>query len=179
VTADLPARPVVEVLEVSTPGQFKGLSHPLRQRLLFALGQRPATVSQLAAGLKAPKGNVAHHLKVLHEAGLVVEVGTRQVRGGTERYFQRAARRLSISGHVAGPAEALLGAVAQEIESAPDEPLLAVRHVRLSPADAQRVGTTLSELVAELSDAGDDEPNYGVLVGVYQQASVETDRAHR
>jgi DNA-binding transcriptional ArsR family regulator len=172
---ELPLRPAADVLEVSTPEQFKGLSHPFRQRLLFALGQRPATVSQLAAALKAPKGNVAHHLKVLHEGGLVVEVGTRQVRGGTERYFQRAARRLSMSGHVAGPAEAMLGAVAQEIGSTPHEPLLAVRHVRLSPADAQRVGTTLSELVAELSDAGEDAPNYGLLVGVYQQASVDAE----
>ena len=51
-------------LEVSTAAQFKALGHPLRHRLLFALGQEAATISQLAVALGTAKGNVAHHLGV-------------------------------------------------------------------------------------------------------------------
>ena len=36
-------------MPISSPAQFKALGHPMRHRLLFALGQEPATISQLAA----------------------------------------------------------------------------------------------------------------------------------
>ena len=66
-----------------------------------------ATVSQLAKSLSTNKGNVAHHLAVLERAGLVRRGESRQVRGGTEQYFVRAARRLrtpggSRAGHTVG-----------------------------------------------------------------------------
>src|ERR1700733_2448782 len=48
--------------------------------------------------LSSHKGNIAHHLKVFREAGLVTPAGTRQVRGGTEQYYQRAARILHFAG---------------------------------------------------------------------------------
>jgi DNA-binding transcriptional ArsR family regulator len=176
VSDDLPDLPAAEVLEVSTPAQFKGLSHPFRQRLLFTLGQRPATISQLARALGSPKGSVAHHLRVLQDSGLVEVVGTRQVRGGTERYFQRAARRLSMDEHATGPVAAMLAAVAEEVSSAPVEPLLTLRHVRLSDADAARLAATLADLVDDLADADVEAGRYGVLVGVFQQTSIEPAR---
>ena len=82
-------------LTISAPEQYRALGHPLRHRLIFALGQRPATISQLAG---SNKGNIAHHLKVLREAGLVTVVETRQVRGGTEQYYQRTARKIRLAG---------------------------------------------------------------------------------
>ncbi|RKF25666.1 ArsR/SmtB family transcription factor [Micromonospora globbae] len=166
-----PDRPLDELLEVTTPEQFKALGHPFRQRLLFALGQRPATISQLAGALGSAKGNVAHHLKVLREAGMVRVAHTRPVRGGTEQYYQRSARRIRVApGHV-GATAAMLGAVAEEIAAAPDEPLLQLRHLRLTRAQAERLGAALSELVDGAEDAGDDEPRYGVLVSLYRQAT--------
>ena len=83
-----------KVARISTAAQFKALGHPMRHRLLLALGQGKATISQLAAALGSNKGNIAHHLKVLTDAGLASPAGTRQVRGGTERYYRRSARRL-------------------------------------------------------------------------------------
>src|SRR5580704_4362749 len=161
--------PPDEVLTISSPEQYRALGHPLRHRLLFALGQRPATISQLALALDSHKGNVAHHLKVLREAGLVAVTETRQVRGGTEQYYQRTARRLDFPGEPgAAHAGVLLQAVADEMASAAAEPLLMLRNIRLTEDQAAQLANTLSELAGGLEDAGDGTARYGLLIGLYQ-----------
>ncbi|MGW5433262.1 ArsR/SmtB family transcription factor [Streptomyces sp. NPDC004059] len=162
--------PPEDILEIGAPKQFAALAHPLRQRLLFALGQRPATVSRLAAQLDAKKGNVAHHLKVLREAGLVHIAETRQVRGGTEQYYQRTARRMLVAEPQAAGTAAMLAAVAQELDRSPAETHLTLRHLRLSPAKARELGETLTKLVDEAEENTEDQPVHGVLVALYQQA---------
>jgi DNA-binding transcriptional ArsR family regulator len=122
--------------------------------------------------LAAQKGNVAHHLKVLREAGMVQVVHTRQVRGGTEQYYQAAAHRISLASNALAPTAAMLGAVAEEIAAAEGGPLLVLRHVRLTAAQAERLTAALSELVDNAEDAGAGEPRYGVLVSVYRQVTL-------
>lgn len=158
-----------EVLETTDPRQVKALAHPLRNRILFALGPDGATVSQLAKRLATNKGNVAHHLAVLEGAELVRRGPRRQVRGGTEQYFVRAARRLRTpvggrSGHTA----ALLQAVAEEIDASPAETLLNLRRIRLTRTQAQALSQHLERLVDDLPEAGPREANHGVLVSVFQ-----------
>jgi DNA-binding transcriptional ArsR family regulator len=163
------SEPPHESLTITSAEQYRALGHPLRHRLLFALGQRPATISQLAVALDSHKGNVAHHLKVLREAGLVAVTETRQVRGGTEQYYQRTARRFDFPGQPgAAQAGVLLQAVADEMTSAAGEPLLMLRNVRLTEDQAGRLANTLSELAGGLEDAGDGEARYGLLIGLYQ-----------
>ncbi|WP_225837703.1 winged helix-turn-helix domain-containing protein [Streptomyces sp. NK08204] len=157
-----------DVLEISAPEQFAALAHQLRQRLLFVLTHQPATTSQLAVRLGVAKGSVAHHLKVLREAGLVQVTETRQVRGGTEQYYRRAVRRLRVTEPQAAGTEALLGAVAQELDRSPGDPLLSLRHLRLSPERARRLRDTLAELVDEAEEDVGDEPVHGVLVVMYE-----------
>lgn len=157
-----------EPLELNTPAHFKALAHPFRHRLLFALGAGPATVSQLAAGLGAAKGTVAHHLKVLTEAGMVRTGQSRQVRGGTEQYHERTFRRMVGEAGDRNATAALLNAVAEQI-AADTDPLLHLRHLRLTPAQAARLRATLDDLVAGAEEAGEDEPRYGVLVALYRQ----------
>ena len=161
--------PPEDVLEIGAPEQFAALSHPLRQRLLFALGHRPATTSQLAAQVGAKKGNVAHHLKVLREAGLVHIAETRQVRGGTEQYYQRTARRMVVAEPQAAGTAAMFAAVAQELDLSPTEHHLTLRHLRLSPAKAGELGEALAKLVDDAEEDAEDEPVHGVLVALYQQ----------
>jgi DNA-binding transcriptional ArsR family regulator len=155
-------------LQVHTPAHFKALAHPFRHRLLMALGAGPATISQLAAGLGAAKGTVAHHLKVLTEAGLVRVGHTRQVRGGTEQYHERSFRRLAGAEGDPQTTAALLGAVAEELVADPD-PLLHLRTLRLTPEQAHRLRTTLDDLVGDAEEAGPDEPRHGVLVALYRR----------
>src|SRR5689334_20562361 len=154
-----------DVAAVTTPEQFKALGHPMRHRLLFALGQGEATISQLAATLGSNKGNIAHHLKVLTDAGLALPAGTRQVRGGTERYYRRAHRVLQF--HDAATTQMVFSAIAEEIAAAEPEPFLILRTLRLNPRHVEQITATLHDLAGEEDDA-DDDPRYGLLLGLYQ-----------
>ena len=156
-----------DVAWVTTPEQFKALGHPMRHRLLFALGQGQATISQLAAALDSNKGNIAHHLKVLAAAGLVRPAGTRQVRGGTERYYQRASRGLKYDN--AATTDVAFRALAAEIAAAEPGPFLMLRTLRLTPEHAKQLTATLSDLAHQAEDAS-DQPRYSLLLGLYQPA---------
>ena len=50
---------------------FKALSDPSRIRILKMLEARPLCVCEIQHVLKGSQPNVSHHLKTLHEAGLV------------------------------------------------------------------------------------------------------------
>jgi DNA-binding transcriptional ArsR family regulator len=154
-----------EVTRVSTAAQFKALGHPMRHRLLLALGQGQATISQLATALGSNKGNIAHHLKVLAAAGLVSPAGTRQVRGGTERYYRRSTRRLEYDDEAT--TAVAFRAIAAEIAAAEPDPLLVLRSVRLTVEHARRIRETLRD-IAELADDGGGHQRYGLLIGLYQ-----------
>ncbi|KRF22789.1 helix-turn-helix domain-containing protein [Phycicoccus sp. Soil802] len=166
---DSPVDAPAEVLQTTDPRQLKALAHPLRNRILFALGPDGSTVSQLAKTLSTNKGNVAHHLAVLEGAELVRRGARRQVRGGTEQYFVRAARRLRTpGGSRAGHTAALLQAVAEEIVASPTDSLLTLRRIRLTRAQAAALSQHLERLVEELPEAGSHEPDHGVLVSVFR-----------
>jgi DNA-binding transcriptional ArsR family regulator len=156
-----------DAVTVASSEQFKALGHPMRHRLLFALGRGEATISQLAVTLGSNKGNVAHHLKVLADAGLVEAAGTRHVRGGTEQYYRRAFERLQFED--TGLTEAAFSAVAAEIATAQPQPFLMLRMVRLTPEHAERLTATLREIADEAED-GADQPRYGLLLGLYRPA---------
>ena len=156
-----------DVAAVATPQQFKALGHPMRHRLLFALGQGEATISQLAATLGSNKGNIAHHLKVLTDAGLALPAGTRRVRGGTEQYYRRAHRALKF--HDAAITQVAFSAIAAEIAAAEPEPFLILRTLRLNPRHVEQIAAALHDLADEKDDAADD-PRYGLLLGLYQPA---------
>jgi len=156
-----------DVAAVTTPEQFKALGHPMRHRLLFALGRGEATISQLATALGSNKGNVAHHLKVLADAGLVQPAATRTVRGGTEQYYRRASTGLRYDD--AATTQTAFRALAAEIAAAQPDPFLVLRTLRLTPAHAEQLTATLRDLASQTDD-GADQPRYGLLLGLYQPA---------
>jgi hypothetical protein len=105
---------------------------------------------------------------------------TRQVRGGTEQYYQRTARRFDFPGQPgAAHAGVLLEAVADEMASAAGEPLLVLRNIRLTADQAGRLASTLSELAGGLEDAGDGAARYGLLIGLYQPRQTGPDPQQR
>ena len=161
-----------EVARISTATQFKALGHPMRHRLLLALGQGEATTSQLAAALGSNKGNIAHHLKVLTDAGLASPAGTRQVRGGTERYYRRSARRLEYDDEAT--TAVAFRALAAEIAAAEPDPLLVLRSVRLTAEHARQIHETLRD-IAELDEDGGSHQRYGLIIGLYQPRQLPPD----
>jgi DNA-binding transcriptional ArsR family regulator len=163
--------PASDLLDVTDAEQLRVLGHPARMRLLLSLGADGATVSQLSARLGTNKGNVAHHLAVLERAGLVRRGRTRTVRGGTEQYFERVARRVRTPGGAAsGHTTAMLQAVAEEVYAAPGDPLLHLRRLRMTPQRAAALAAHLDRLVADLPEGRASDPEVSVLVGLYRSS---------
>ncbi|MDA8044060.1 MAG: metalloregulator ArsR/SmtB family transcription factor [Actinomycetota bacterium] len=74
--------PLPDALADLIASRFRVLGEPTRIRLLDALREGPATVSELQAGTGASQQNVSKHLGMLLEAGMV-----RRVKDGNRAYY--------------------------------------------------------------------------------------------
>jgi DNA-binding transcriptional ArsR family regulator len=163
-------------IALTEPAQVKALSHPLRTTILGLLHERAATVNDLAVALGRPKSTVAHHVKVLTEAGLLQIVRTRRVRAIDERFYGRTARMFYVGVEQSAAGEELPRDF-NDFEVAAGESAAAyrdgklwgfIRHARISEAQASEFWERMAELVAEfdrLPRSGDTM--YGFAVGVY------------
>src|SRR5215831_14678281 len=88
---------LAERIALTRPSQVKAIGHPLRTTILGLLHERAATVTELASAVERPKSTVAHHVKVLSDAGLVQVVRTRRVRAIEERFYGRTARMFYVA----------------------------------------------------------------------------------
>jgi DNA-binding transcriptional ArsR family regulator len=162
-------------IALTRPAQVKALGHPLRNVILGLLHERAASVSELATALDRPKSTVAHHVKVLAEAGLVRVVRTRRVRAIDERFYGRTARMfyVSIARHDAEEVPRDFNdfevAAAESADAFRDGKLWGfIRHARITEAQAGAFWERMTELVAEfdtLPRSGDTV--YGFAIGVY------------
>jgi DNA-binding transcriptional ArsR family regulator len=163
-------------LVLTDPAQVRAIGHPLRTAILGLLHERAATVTELAVAVDRPKSTVAHHVKVLTEAGLVQVVRTRRVRAIEERFYGRTARMFYV-GVESGPEGEDMPRDFNDFEVAAQESGPAyrdgklwgfIRHARISEAQASEFWERMAELVAEfdkLPRSGDTM--YGFAVGVY------------
>ena len=163
-------------IALTTSAQVKAISHPLRTTILGMLHERAATVTELAVAVERPKSTVAHHVKVLTEAGLVQVVRTRRVRAIDERYYGRTARmfyvgveRSADGGELPRDFNDFELAAGESGAAFHDGKLWGfIRHARISEPQVQEFWQRMSELVDEfdrLPRAGDTM--YGFAVGVY------------
>jgi DNA-binding transcriptional ArsR family regulator len=74
------------------PRLIKALGHPLRQRILYTLGEGVASPSELSRKLGEPLGNVSYHVKILAECDAIELVKTAPVRGAVEHFYQATVR---------------------------------------------------------------------------------------
>jgi DNA-binding transcriptional ArsR family regulator len=167
---------LAERIGLTEPSQVKAIGHPLRTTILGLLHERAATVSELAVALDRPKSTVAHHVKVLTEAGLVQVVRTRRVRAIEERFYGRTARMFYVAVERTADGEGLPRdfndfevAARESSEAYRDGKLWGfIRHARISEAQASAFWERMAELVAEydrLPRSG--ETVYGFAIGVY------------
>jgi DNA-binding transcriptional ArsR family regulator len=163
-------------IALTRPSQVKALGHPLRNTILGLLHERAATVTELAVALKRPKSTVAHHVKVLGEAGLVQVVRTRRVRAIEERFYGRTARMFYVSVERTAEGDDMPRdfndfevAAGESADAFRDGKLWGfIRHARISEAQASEFWERMAELVTEfdrLPRSGDTM--YGFAVGVY------------
>ena len=163
-------------MALNTPAQVKALSHPMRNTILGLLHERAATVTELAAALGRPKSTVAHHVKVLTEAGLLRVVRTRRVRAIEERFYGRTARMFYVALEQSPEGDDLPRDF-NDFEVAARESVVAfengklwgfIRHARISEAQASAFWERMADLVAEfdrLPRSG--QTMYGFALGVY------------
>jgi DNA-binding transcriptional ArsR family regulator len=91
---DLP--PVPDVLTIDRPEQLKALGHPLRLRVLEALGEGdlPMSNRELAQKLGVDPGHLHFHVRMLLKCGLIEQVATGK---GREKPYRSAARTLKVA----------------------------------------------------------------------------------
>jgi DNA-binding transcriptional ArsR family regulator len=163
-------------IALTTPSQVKALSHAVRTAILGLLHERAATVTELAVTLERPKSTIAHHVKVLADAGLVQVVRTRRVRAIEERFYGRTARMFYV-GVERGPRGDEMPRDFNDFEVAAGESAAAfrdgklwgfLRHARISEAQASEFWQRMAELVTEFDQLPrSGETMYGFAVGVY------------
>lgn len=157
---------MVSMVDVSDPTIARALANERRQRLWLQLSD-PATISQLASRLGMNKGSVSHHLRILHEAGLVIRVGTKTVRGGTEIYFERVPKQAVVADDARDAGSFMVDAIAAAIR-ADRHSHLHHRSLRLTRAQATQLRRHLDQFIAALRPAPEGEQTYGVVVGLYR-----------
>jgi DNA-binding transcriptional ArsR family regulator len=177
--ADNPSPPDYELADrvrLTEPSQVKAIGHPLRTTILGLLHERAATVNELAVALERPKSTVAHHVKVLADAGLVQVVRTRRVRAIEERFYGRTARMFYVAVERSADGDEMprdfndFEVAARESSAAYRDGKLwgFVRHARISEAQASEFWGRMAELVGEFEQLPrSGETMYGFAVGVY------------
>jgi DNA-binding transcriptional ArsR family regulator len=163
-------------IALTTPSQVKAISHPLRTTILSLLHERAATVSELAGAVDRPKSTVAHHVKVLTDAGLTQVVRTRRVRAIEERFYGRTARMFYV-GVERSPDGDDMPRDFNDFEVAAGESTAVyrdgklwgfIRHARISEAQASAFWERMAALVAEFDELPrSGETVYGFALGVY------------
>ena len=176
INARIPDYELAERVEVTTPAQLRAMADPLRAMILDLLLERAATVAELAAAVDRPKSTVAHHVKVLVDAGMLRVVRTRRVRAIEERYYGRTARMFYVGVmRVPGDDKTLVHANALAVAAAEsvvaheaDDLRSSLRHARIPAERAaefwQQADALLREF-AQMPRAGDTV--YGFAVGLY------------
>jgi DNA-binding transcriptional ArsR family regulator len=163
-------------IALTTPTQVRAIGNPLRTTILGLLSERAATVTELAVAAARPKSTVAHHVRVLAEAGLLRVVRTRRVRAIEERFYGRTARVFYVAVEQGPEGEAMPVdfndfevAARESAEAFRDRRLWGfIRHARLPEERAVEFWERIAALVLEFDElprSGDTV--YGFAVGIY------------
>jgi DNA-binding transcriptional ArsR family regulator len=118
---------------------LRAVAHPVRLRILSLLTGTEMSAAEIARELDLTHANASYHLRVLAEAGEVVEAGEEKIRGGVARRYRHPWDRVRPS-PAAGP-----GARGQEERE---------MHVRaLAEELVRRFGQRKDRTPAQLTDA--------------------------
>ena len=159
-------------LTIDSPQQLKALGHPLRLKVLQALGSAdgPLTNRNLAERLAVDPGHLHFHVRMLHRAGLIERA---EGGAGREKPYRLVAQHMKVGPAVraAGLATDLQAAQLHELgrgferHAARGEFRTTQVHVKL---DADTLQALIDDLVDRLSEAEDDRlPSYSITIGFH------------
>jgi DNA-binding transcriptional ArsR family regulator len=157
---DLP--PVPDVLTIERPEQLKALGHPLRLRVLEALGEGdlPMSNRELAQKLGVDPGHLHFHVRMLLKCGLIEQVATGK---GREKPYRSAAKTLKVAPElVSAGASELQATVVDDVRQGWNAygdkgQFRFVRiNVRISPERALEVLTDLVPTFEDLEDESEE-----------------------
>ena len=155
--------PIPDVLTIEKPEQLKALGHPLRLRVLEALGEADVPMSnrELAVKLGVDPGHLHFHVRMLLKCGLIQQVAATR---GREKPYRAAAKTLKVAPElVSAGASDLQATVVEDVQKgwnahADSGRFRFVRiQVRISPEKALEVLSDLVPRFQELEDE-DEEP---------------------
>lgn len=183
INTPVPDYDLEDTIELTTAEQVRAISDPLRTTILGLLHERAATVTELATAVKRPKSTVAHHVKVLTDAGILRVVRTRRVRAIEERFYGRAARMFYVGlgrradGVQLPPDFNDFEVAAEESKTAYDAGQLRsfIRHARIPEDRAAEFWQQVARLIHtfdQLPRSGDT--TYGFTVGLYPMLDYPT-----
>ncbi|MEU4288569.1 winged helix-turn-helix domain-containing protein [Kribbella sp. NPDC026596] len=176
INSSVPDYDLADTIELTTVEQVRAISDPLRTTILGLLHERAATVTELSIAVKRPKSTVAHHVKVLTDAGILQVVRTRRVRAIEERFYGRAARMFYVGLGRQGQ-DGQLPHDFNDFEVAADESKSAyeagqmrsfIRHARIPEERAAEFWQEVDRVIHafdQLPRSGDT--TYGFTVGLY------------
>ncbi len=165
-----------EVLTVERPEQLKALGHPLRLKVLQALGEsdHALTNRELAARLSVDPGHLHFHVRMLHRAGLIELAAA----AGREKPYRPVAKHFKVGPEIraTGLASELQGAQLRELQrgfelfAARGEFRSAQVHSKLS---IETVRTLLNELVEKLAEMEDESQPLQTITVAFHPAIAE------
>ena len=160
---------IPEVLTIDRPDQLKALGHPLRLRVLEALGEseEPLSNRELAQRLGVDPGHLHFHVRMLLRAELIKQVPSEK---GREKPYRAAAKTLKVAPElVSAGASTLHLAVMDDLQRAHAEHGAEGRFrfvrvtVRMDPEKAMQV---LSDLVPQFEELEDENAEQLVITAV-------------
>ena len=167
---------IPEVLTIDRPDQLKALGHPLRLRVLEALGESddPLSNRELAQRLGVDPGHLHFHVRMLLRADLIQQVPSRK---GREKPYRAAARTLKVAPElVSAGASNLHAAVMDDLQRAQVEHGGEGRFrfvrvtVRLDPERAMEV---LSELVPRFEELEEEDQDQVVITAIVHPGATD------
>ena len=122
--------------DTSSVSALRATAHPVRLRILSLLTASSLSAAEIARELDLTHANASYHLRVLADAGAVVEAGEEKIRGGVAKRYRHQwdeyRTQPTGGGTSAGPADgqAYVRAIADELvrrfgQRAPRTPAIA------------------------------------------------------
>lgn len=169
---------------MTTDTEVAAYMHKTRMEILRQLNGGPATISQIAAGLKVHPANLTRHVRILLKAGLIVLSETRDTGKNLEKYYQAVAGSFVVNQDASALEEphkiALqfaisdLSAAISELPVKSEDPVYAlIQGARIPKGKIAPLCKAIEKLVKsfESSDSQDGRP-YHLNISLYPVASI-------